>query len=103
MENEVISYVYFGVSEDRSGFKIGVSQNPLRRNTQFSEKIDLLNSIKFSCQKSDAFRAGRAEYELNPHLFAKGEWRNIRERRLSFTAIINYSNSGRTIEVYKDE
>jgi hypothetical protein len=241
MENEVISYVYFSVSEDRSGFKIGVSQNPLRRNTQFSEKIDLLNSIKFSCQKSDAFRieksihflfdknrlqkdkgdgytewfdfsafdeisnfvinnkdkfkwitcepitkefeaaeisdpdyvkmyvadlsnlvglkeghgrilpfiassvgydgfislsggrkariamtagcslksvnnaiteyvkagilirAGRAEYELNPHLFAKGEWRNIRERRLSFTAKINYSSAGRTIEVCKDE
>ena len=45
MENEVISYVYFGVSEDRSGFKIGVSQNPLRRNTQFSEKLIYLIAL----------------------------------------------------------
>jgi hypothetical protein len=64
MENEVISYVYFGVSEDRSGFKIGVSQNPLRRNTQFSEKIDIENSMQFSCKRSDAFRIEKSIHFL---------------------------------------
>jgi hypothetical protein len=61
------------------------------------------NAITEYVKAGILIRAGRAEYELNPHLFAKGEWRNIRERRLSFTAKINYSSSGRTIEVCKDE
>jgi hypothetical protein len=61
------------------------------------------NAITEYVKAGILIRAGRAEYELNPHLFAKGEWRSIRERRSSFTAKINYSSSGRTIEVYKDE
>ena len=47
-------------------------------------------------------RVGRGEYELDPKLFAKGEWRNIRDRRLAFTATITYSmTGGREIEVNK--
>ena len=61
------------------------------------------NAITEYVKAGILIRAGRAEYELNPHLFAKGEWRNIRERRLSFTAKINYSSAGRTIEVCKDD
>jgi len=48
-------------------------------------------------------RVGRAEYELNPHLFAKGSWKEIRERRLQFTTRISYSaERGRTIETTLD-
>jgi len=61
------------------------------------------NAITEYVKAGILIRAGRAEYELNPHLFAKGEWRNIRERRLGFTAKINYSSAGRTIDVCKDE
>jgi hypothetical protein len=44
-------------------------------------------------------RVGRAEYELSPHLFAKGKWWTIRERRREFTARLTYSlKGGRTIE-----
>ena len=47
-------------------------------------------------------RIGRAEYELNPSLFAKGEWRNIRERRESFTMAVTYSKErGREITTFK--
>jgi hypothetical protein len=43
-------------------------------------------------------RIGRGEYELDPKLFAKGEWRNIRERRSSFKTTITYSaTAGRKI------
>lgn len=42
-------------------------------------------------------RIGRGEYELDPKLFAKGEWRNIRERRSNFKAVITYSKAGRDI------
>lgn len=61
------------------------------------------NAITEYVKAGILIRAGRAEYELNPLLFAKGEWRNIRERRLSFTAKITYSVAGRTIEVDKNE
>ena len=36
-------------------------------------------------------REGRSEYELNPSMFAKGEWATIRERRESFNLQISYS------------
>ncbi|MGZ8317548.1 MAG: hypothetical protein ACXWVD_00465 [Telluria sp.] len=39
-------------------------------------------------------RIGRGEYELDPNLFAKGEWRNIRERRKTFKATLRYSAEG---------
>lgn len=42
-------------------------------------------------------RIGRGEYELDPNLFAKGQWRDIRERRASFHTIITYSEHGREI------
>ena len=42
------------------------------------------NAITEYVKAGILIRAGRAEYELNPHFFAKGEWRSIRERRLSY-------------------
>lgn len=46
-------------------------------------------------------RIGRAEYELNPSLFAKGEWKNIRERREAFSVHISYTKTGRHIVTTK--
>lgn len=46
-------------------------------------------------------RIGRAEYELNPSLFAKGEWKNIRERREAFSMHISYTKAGRQIVTTK--
>jgi len=43
-------------------------------------------------------RVGRCEYELNPSLFAKGEWSKIRERRETFNMSVSYSSKeGRVI------
>ena len=64
MACEIISYVYFCVAEDRSGFKIGVSSNPIKRTFQLAESIDLANSIQFSCQRSDAFRIEKSIHFL---------------------------------------
>jgi hypothetical protein len=44
-------------------------------------------------------RIGRGEYALDEHLFAKGKWRDIRERRASFKMTVNYSHKGRSISV----
>lgn len=57
------------------------------------------NAITEFVKRGILSRVGRAEYELNPGLFAKGSWKEIRERRLKFSARITYSpESGRTIE-----
>ena len=57
------------------------------------------NAITEFVRRKILLRVGRAEYELNPALFAKGNWRDIRERRLKFSAKISYSPElGRTIE-----
>ena len=42
-------------------------------------------------------RIGRGEYELDPNLFAKGKWRDIRERRMGFRTTITYTPKGREI------
>ncbi len=57
------------------------------------------NAITEFVKREILIRVGRAEYELNPHLFVKGSWKEIRERRLKFTAKITYSSEqGRVIE-----
>ncbi|PIV33628.1 MAG: hypothetical protein COS34_06700 [Lysobacterales bacterium CG02_land_8_20_14_3_00_62_12] len=40
-------------------------------------------------------RVGRAEYEMNPHLFARGAWVEIRGRREAFKVELIYSADGR--------
>ena len=61
------------------------------------------NAITEFVKREILLRVGRAEYELNPHLFAKGSWKEIRERRLQFTTRITYSaERGRTIETTID-
>jgi hypothetical protein len=56
MTDEKFSYVYFGIAKNRSGFKIGVSQNPIKRASGFSTEMDLEGSMQFRCKRSDAFR-----------------------------------------------
>ncbi len=42
-------------------------------------------------------REGRCEYELNPSLFARGDWAHIRERREAFNLNIAYGKGGRRV------
>jgi Firmicute plasmid replication protein (RepL) len=57
------------------------------------------NAITDFCKKNILKRIGGGEYELNPHLFARGKWRQIRERREKFFMTIAYSEQGgRVIE-----
>jgi len=44
-------------------------------------------------------RLGTAVYILNPDLFARGKWREIRERRKAFQSVTTYYPNGeKTIE-----
>ena len=56
MADEKFSYVYFGIAKDLSGFKIGVSQNPIKRASSLSTEIELEDGMQFRCKRSDAFR-----------------------------------------------
>lgn len=64
MTYDVISYIYFCVAEDRSGFKIGVSMNPRKRASHLPEKIDMANSIQFGCYRTDAYRIEKSIHFL---------------------------------------
>ena len=55
------------------------------------------NAITNFLKTGILYREGRCEYQLNPSLFAKGEWRHIRERRESFNLQISYSTHGKRI------
>lgn len=39
-------------------------------------------------------RIGRGDFELDPSIFARGEWRRIRERRMAFEMRTTYSENG---------
>ena len=57
------------------------------------------NAITEYIKQGILTRVARGEYELDPKLFAKGKWRDIRERRMSFKSTIIYSAKGeKTIE-----
>ena len=52
------------------------------------------NAITLFVKEEILKRVGRAEYELNPHLFAKGEWAEVRRRREAFTFTTVYDPKG---------
>lgn len=39
-------------------------------------------------------RLGRSDFELNPFLFGKGDWKSIRERREAFVARLRFGPNG---------
>jgi hypothetical protein len=57
------------------------------------------NAITKFCTKNILRRLDTGLYELNPELFARGKWREIRERRKAFYTKITYMpEGGRVIE-----
>jgi hypothetical protein len=72
MTGEKFCYVYFGIAKDRSGFKVGVSQSPIKRASSFSTEIELEDSMQFRCKRSDAFRMEKTIHFLfGKHRLAK--------------------------------
>lgn len=65
-----------------------------------SEKT-VRNSITEYLRAGVLRRVGRAEYELDPHLFGKGEWADIRDRRARFRVELDYGPDGRMIRTRK--
>jgi hypothetical protein len=61
------------------------------------------NAITEFVKQGILIRLARGEYELDPHLFAKGRWLDIRQRRLEFITKIIYGANGRKIETVVSE
>lgn len=61
-----------------------------------SEKT-VRNAITEYLQAGVLRRVGRAEYEMDPHIFGRGEWVEIRGRRDRFRLEVSYSEHGRTL------
>jgi len=55
------------------------------------------NYLTDLCKVNILKNIGRGEYEVNPHLFAKGEWKDISRRRQSFQLSITYDETGRRV------
>lgn len=54
----------------------------------------LRNRLTGLCKKEILRRNDTNEYEVNPRYFARGEWRQIQERRKDFELRIRYSQDG---------
>lgn len=56
------------------------------------------NYLTQLCKAAILRNVGRGEYEMNPHLFAKGEWKDISKRRQAFQLSITYQDGKRIIK-----
>lgn len=52
------------------------------------------NYLTQLCKTGILRHAGRGEYEMNPNLFAKGDWKDIAKRRQKFELSISYGEDG---------
>lgn len=55
------------------------------------------NYLSALCKTNIMRSVGRGEYEVNPHLFARGHWKDISKRRESFQLSITYKPDGTRI------
>jgi hypothetical protein len=69
---------------------------PIKREIEAElgiKEITLKKAIDVFIEKSILFRKARGLYTINPYLFGRGKWEDIKKVRLS----VEYSKAGRTI------
>lgn len=54
----------------------------------------LRNRIALLCRYKLLERRATNEYSVNPHYFARGDWKKITQRRESFKVVIEYNYNG---------
>lgn len=81
---------------DYDGIITLVSSSKLRIAKEIGVKSQTIDNTIQAMLKSDILqRVGRGEFMFNPHLFAKGEWKNIYKQRNKYVEMtISYSSSG---------
>ena len=91
--------LYISASVGYDGFVTLTLARKARIAATVGLAVKTVDNAITSLIKADILRReGRCEYELNPSLFAKGEWAHIRERREAFNLHISYSkNEGRRV------
>jgi hypothetical protein len=91
---EVLLYVAAASGYD------GVATISARRKAAIAHTVGttvhvVSNALTECCKAGLLRRIAQSEYEPNPHLFARGSWAEIRERRASFVATFVYGPEGR--------
>ena len=69
-------------TRDRMARNLKTTEQTIRNNIARLSKIGILK------------HTGYCEYEMNPNLFAKGDWIDIYKRRQSFQLTVTYSKDG---------
>lgn len=72
-------------TRERIGAKTGMKEPSVRNRITELVKSGVLKKV------------GYCEYEMNPHLFAKGDWKDIQKRRCNFKLEISYIDGEREI------
>lgn len=82
----------------RIDFEGIISLNPSSRK-RIAQSVQMTegsfrNTLAGLCKKEIFRRVAPNEYEVNPHYFAKGEWRAVVQRRKDFELRIRYTADG---------
>lgn len=90
---EIMLYVASLVSYD------GAVVLNVRRKAQIALTLKIAtksidNALSEFVKTGLLIRLGRGDFELNPFLFGKGDWKSIRERRESFVARLRFGPNG---------
>lgn len=97
-ETKILLYVAASASYQGEALLPLVIKKRIATNAELSVQA-VNNAITKFCNKGILKRLDTGLYELNPDLFARGKWREIRERRRAFYTKITYQPNGeKTIE-----
>jgi hypothetical protein len=93
--------LYIAASVDYEGIVSLTSGRKQRIAATVGQQPKSVENAIGACVKAGLLKKlGRGDYELDPFLFAKGEWKQIRERRAVFRMVTQYSaDGGRQVEL----
>ncbi len=77
----------------------GIAMLPTGQKIRIAKSVNcsigaVNNAVNFFCKRNILRKEGIGLYELNPDYFARGKWREIRERRKDFQTKITYRRDG---------
>jgi hypothetical protein len=95
-ETKILLYVAASASYQGEALLPLVIKKRIATNAELSVQA-VNNAITKFCAKGILKRLDTGLYELNPDLFARGKWREIRERRKAFYTKITYQPNGERV------
>lgn len=66
----------------------------IAKNLEYKNVQSVSNGLRTLCDKAMLRNIERGVYEVNPHLFGRGDWSNIFEKRQEFSFTVFYDKDG---------